>query len=314
MKSYDKTLTRLILILTKLSNNELPTINALAEEFNVGIRTIQRDIYQRLIYFPIEKNSLGCLQFIDGFTLDRCSLENDEMFLIYLAMSQVKNISGNFEGKINNIFSKLLNPAFSTPYFMKAQSYEKVNLKSKLFQNIEESITNNLLVDVVLKNRETQIKPYKILTLDGIWHLLARDMEDDKIKIFIISQIGKYKVKREKFKLETDIESVLNNVHSSWFNDGNNFSVKVEINNKVSSYFKAKNVLPTQEIIEEKSCGGLIVKFNVTHYEDIDNIIKAWLPDIKVIEPTEYKEKFEEELRIYLGDIKSLKYKKGTKQ
>ena len=42
LKSYDKTLTRLILILTKLSNNERPTTKELSEEFGIGIRTIQR--------------------------------------------------------------------------------------------------------------------------------------------------------------------------------------------------------------------------------------------------------------------------------
>ncbi len=57
MKSYDKTLPRLILILTKLSNDERPTIKELANEFGVGVRTIQRDIYERLAYFPIEKDS-----------------------------------------------------------------------------------------------------------------------------------------------------------------------------------------------------------------------------------------------------------------
>jgi len=59
-------------------------------------------------------------------------------------------------------------------------------------------------------------------------------------------------------------------------------------------------VEPTQNILEEKSCGSLIVEFKVTHYEDIDNIIKAWLPDIRILEPISYKEKFEQELKSYL--------------
>ena len=39
-KTHDLTLTRLILTLTKLSNNELPTMNDLKEEYNVSLRTI----------------------------------------------------------------------------------------------------------------------------------------------------------------------------------------------------------------------------------------------------------------------------------
>ena len=110
MKSYDKTLTRLILILTKLSNNERPTTKELSEEFGIGIRTIQRDIYQRLVYFPIEKDSEDRLKFIDGFSLDRSTLDNDEMMLVYLSLSQLKGLNNKFEDKINTIISKLLIP------------------------------------------------------------------------------------------------------------------------------------------------------------------------------------------------------------
>jgi predicted DNA-binding transcriptional regulator YafY len=83
LKSYDKTLTRLILILTKLSNNERPTTRELSDEFGIGIRTIQRDIYERLLYFPIEKDSEDRLKFIDGFSLDKSTLDNDEMMLVW---------------------------------------------------------------------------------------------------------------------------------------------------------------------------------------------------------------------------------------
>jgi len=303
-KTHDLTLTRLILTLTKLSNNELPTMNDLKEEYNVSLRTIQRDIYERLVYFPIVKDDLSRLSFQNGFSLDRCKLENDEMLLIYLAMSQVKDISVNFNSKIDSIFAKLLNPAFSSTYFMKPQSFEKIDLKSKLFENIENSIKNNQIVEVLLKNRKTYIEPYKILSLDGIWHIMAKDLEDQKVKIFIISRIKSYDILNTKFKLQTDIHSVLNNVHSSWFSDGDSFKVKIIINHNIADYFKSKTILPTQKILEEKSCGSIIVEFEITHYEDIDNIIKAWLPDIRIIEPIAYKEKFEKELLNYLNNSK----------
>jgi len=52
---YDKTLTRLTIILQKLYDGELLSVKELAEEFNVSERTIQRDFNERLIRFPIEK-------------------------------------------------------------------------------------------------------------------------------------------------------------------------------------------------------------------------------------------------------------------
>ena len=73
-KNYDPVLTRLLLIIKKLCNDERPTIKELAEEFNVSIRTIQTDIYKRipLVAF-VEKDQFGRLKFIDGYSF--CDLD-----------------------------------------------------------------------------------------------------------------------------------------------------------------------------------------------------------------------------------------------
>ena len=54
-KEYDKALFRLITIISMLIKDERPTIQELAIEFNVSIRTIQIDIYSRLHMFDIKK-------------------------------------------------------------------------------------------------------------------------------------------------------------------------------------------------------------------------------------------------------------------
>lgn len=300
MKSYDTALKRLVLILTKLSNNERPTLHELSEEFNVGLRTIQRDIYERLIYFPIEKDSSGHLKFIEGFSLNRAVLDDDEMLLLYLSMSHIKTISSNFENKIDSIFTKLLDNNYTSPYFIKPKNSEKIDVRSPLLNKIEKAISNNIVSQISQANIYSEIKPYKITNLDGIWYLFARDNKDNKIKTYLISKIKDFQLTEEKFQLTTDINEILNNVHSAWFQDGNSFDVVVNIQSKVAHYFKIKKFLPTQEILHENTNGSIIVKFEVSHKEDIDNIIKAWLPDIDVIEPSEYKEILHSELKEYL--------------
>jgi predicted DNA-binding transcriptional regulator YafY len=68
-KSYDKALYRLISILAMLAKDERPTVNSLADEFNVSVRTIQTDIYRRLHNFTIIKDEAGRLKFEEGFHL-----------------------------------------------------------------------------------------------------------------------------------------------------------------------------------------------------------------------------------------------------
>jgi len=67
--SYDKALHRLITIITLLLKDERPTIKSLAIEFNVSTRTIQKDIYQRLSQFDIEKDNFGHLKFAANFSI-----------------------------------------------------------------------------------------------------------------------------------------------------------------------------------------------------------------------------------------------------
>jgi len=55
VKQYDKVVSRLIRIIIQINQNEGPTTKEFAEEFNVTERTIQKDIYERLIYLPIMK-------------------------------------------------------------------------------------------------------------------------------------------------------------------------------------------------------------------------------------------------------------------
>lgn len=301
-KDYDRTLTRLILILKKLSMNEMPTISELSEEFNVSIRTIQRDIYDRLHHFPIEKDRKK-LKFLDGFSLEQCSLEEDEMLLVYLAMSQVKHMSKNFVNNIDNIFSKLLNPGFKSAYYIKSNHFEDLDKYSSLVKNIEKSIHEHKISNVIYNLKSIKLRPYKVVSIRGLWYLLAKDMNDMKIKIYLLSEITNYELTYDTFTLEVNINEVLEGVHSRWFEDGNSFFVKVKVSSKVSKYFKLRKIFPKQEILEEFDDGEILIQFNVSHDEDIDNIIKSWLPDIKVIEPVYYKEKLENELRNYLKVI-----------
>ena len=303
MKSYDKTLTRLILILTKLSNDERPNIKELASEFGIGIRTIQRDIYERLAYFPIEKDSEDKLKFIDGFTLDRSTLDNDEMMLVYLSLSQLKGLNNSFETKINTILSKLLLPNFTTPYHIKTTTFEKLEVDSKVVQSIKKAIEQNLISSIKIKNQEKIICPFKIVSFSGIWYLFAKDEFDDKVKSFMLSDIKSIKLLNDHYSIDKPIDEILSNVHSAWFEDGSSFKVTILVNEVIAYYFKKKKILPTQENIKELKNGDLIVSFMVSHYEDIDNLIKAWLPHIEIIDPIDYKEQITNELQKYLDNL-----------
>ena len=77
---YDKILTRLTSILSKLNEGESLSVKELSGEFNVSTKTIQRDFNERLISFPIyqenKKWKMG-----DGFKLEKTTTIEDAIVL-----------------------------------------------------------------------------------------------------------------------------------------------------------------------------------------------------------------------------------------
>lgn len=56
--SYDKAMYRLTTILTMLGNGERVRPPELAQEFGVTVRTIQKDLFERLAQLPIERQEV----------------------------------------------------------------------------------------------------------------------------------------------------------------------------------------------------------------------------------------------------------------
>lgn len=299
---YDKALFRLVKILTMIANNQRPTTHSLATEFNVTVKTIQNDIYKRLIDFPIEKDSVG-FKFADGFSLTKTALDNDEMIILSLALSQFEDIE-DFDKTTSSILKKLLNPTLSNPYYIKKDDIEDLEFDNTIVETLEDAINRQLITSLTCKSKTVEVEPYKIANFDGIWYLFAKETNDAKIKTFRLSNIQQAIPTTKKHKTsKTTIDEVLDNVHSAWFNDGESFEVIIKVNPNIAYYFEAKNFLQTQEIVRKLDDGSLIVSFEVSHAEDIDNIIKSLLPDVEVLEPEWYKEQLHNELTAYIKKV-----------
>jgi len=303
-KNYDPILQRLITIITKLSNNERYTTAEFAKEFNVSIKTIQNDIYKRLYNsFPITKDNLGRFKFEDGFSLDKSILDNREMILVSLSLNCIQDNSDIFNKTSQSILQKLLYPNFFNPYYIKKEQFESIDMNSTIIKEIETAIKNKIIVNIGCSNNIKTVEPYKIASFDNFWYLFAKDLKDNKIKTFMLSNIKHIELTNKKYKTnQKTIDSVLENIHSAWFDDGQTFEVVIEVLPPITQYFLKRDFLQSQEIIEKKSNGNLIIKFEVTHDEDIDNLIKSWLPHIKVLEPTRFKNKIKKELEKYLQE------------
>lgn len=300
---HDKLFARSLLILEALKNESPRSVSDLAQEYGVHKRTIYRDV-ARLHFFPIELRD-GYLYLEEGYDITSPTLTQEELLVSELAFSSISGIDQTTDAKLHSLRAKLSNPLFFNPYNIKPEGYEPIDKDSELLNKIEDAILKRNISSLKSNAKTSLVEPYKVVAFDGIWYLLARDREDKKIKTYFIAHIQEFRASREEYSSEyLDIDAVLQNVHTAWFEDGNSFSVTVKVKKEIAHYFKLKKHLNSQEILQENSDGSLIVSFRVSCDEDVDNLIKAWLPHIEVISPTRFREKILAELELYLKELR----------
>ena len=297
--------SRVLLMLQKLSREGSANIFDLADEYDVDDRTIRRDV-KRLHYFPIEIKK-NIVTFVDGYSIEHSKLQDIEFLIAELALSSIEGIDTSLDKHLHSIRAKLSHPLFFNPYKIKADAYEEINMDSELLNKIEDAIKKRNVSKVYSNQLVSTVHPYKVISFDGFWYLLAKDTEDDKIKTYLIANIEEFRASSEVYASQyVNIDEILENVHTAWFEDGNSFEVKVKIKSEIAHYFTLKNHLSSQVILKENADGSIIVSFNVSSDEDVDYLIKSWLPHIEVIKPERLRKKMISELENYVKDLKNI--------
>ena len=306
-KEHDKYFTRLLMIMDELKkapNNSLH-VSKLAELYGVDKRTIYRDV-DRLHFFPISLEN-GVVSLSEDFEFGREPLKDNELLVSELAMSSISGLDERVDKTLHSIRAKLLTPLFSTPYNIKAELYEPIDTASPILNKIEDAIEKHNISKVTSNKITSEVEPYKVVAFDGIWYLLAREIRAKKIKTYLVANIEEFRATSQVFESRyVDVDKVLQNVHTAWFEDGNSFEVTVKIKKEIAQYFKLKKHLSSQKILKEDSDGSLVVSFSVSSDEDVDNLIKSWLPHIEVIKPERFRKKLISELELYVKELKQL--------
>ena len=300
---YDKTLTRLRIILQRLNEGEALSVKELADEFNVSTRTIQRDFNERLVpHYPIyQENKKWKMQ--KGYKIEKIRDIEDKIILDILEKI-VEGIGKDFSYKAKKLLQKLKNNDFNPIY---AKVYiEDISNKIKDINLIENAIKNKikLICDYKLydKNLSIKIRPLKIINFEGFWYLLAQDDKNGLIKKYYLKNISNLKTLDESFTVSKNIQNILDNSISIWFDETKEpFEVTLFATKEIYRYFLRKP-LPTQTILS-KNDDGMKFSIKITHIMELLPIIYYWLPNLYVITPSWIKEEVKKDLKEYLKNI-----------
>jgi predicted DNA-binding transcriptional regulator YafY len=303
---YDKILTRLTMILSRLNDGEALSVKELAKEFNTSDRTIQRDFNERLVSFPIYQEGKKW-KMRDGFKIEKTQSIEDEIVLDIIEKI-TEGIGGKFARQSHKLLSKIKNEDFN-PIYTKL-NIEDISDKLSEIQILESAIKSKQEVYCTYNDErhppyKTTTQPLKIANFEGFWYLLA--MRGDILKKYYLKNISNVKLLDTTFTINESIDKLLDDALSVWFQqDIEPFEVKLFADKAAAKYFK-RRPLPTQKIESINSDGTIEFSVTITHEMELLPIVKYWIPHLYIIEPQWMYEIIHDDIALYEKEMEQYK-------
>jgi predicted DNA-binding transcriptional regulator YafY len=292
--NHDTLVYRLAQILVKLNQGEKLDPYALANEFGVNLRTIQRDLNERFAYLPLQKSN-GHYH-LDPVFLGQLSTKDIERF------ASLAGVRGLFPSMGDDFLRDVFDGRLQSALLVKGHNYESLPGKGQQFIDIENAIIQRYQIafnyqKLSGKKRCEAIQPYKLINNKGIWYLVAQD--GNKLKTYSFSKIDQLKVLDVIFDRPADIDAKLAKEDGVWLSESPQ-EVVLKVHSNVAGYFKRRKLIANQVIEKELTDGGLLISATVGHPNQVLPIIRYWIPHIRIISPTTWQKELVEGLSDYL--------------
>lgn len=295
LTSKEAQLSRLLQILGILSREQRLNKDELLNKFNIDVRTFQRDIKKIK-----DECNLDITRGKDGFYYLNRGLEADGS----LSFNDIKLFAKNsglgdlYPNLDDETITDALNIDFSKFYSINNQAGKNQKELSAIFDDLRKAIKEHLELNFYYDGKERLVKPYRLDFVDGIWYLLGD--EKTKLKSFSLLKIKKYQIlggfEPSRIFLhrikENDLEWISQNIKIA----------RILVLPKAREYFERKNIFKSFKILKDDN-NGILLEVNFAFDDELLNVVKAWIPYIKIIEPQELNAKLKNSLLEYANSI-----------
>ncbi|MBM4309550.1 MAG: WYL domain-containing transcriptional regulator [Deltaproteobacteria bacterium] len=278
---------------------------ALSQKLGVEIRTIQRDLEaMRKAGFPVNEIKKGCYSLDKNLFKHYEHFDDSELALVLAMKNAAIQLGPLFQDAADSVFNKLFRELAEEPLSPVCLQIEKpVLLDNRLFIKAVKAIQARKRITFtyeIYAPYTATVEPYKIIYFDGLWYLIGRDVERSANRTYALDRIKDFMVLKETFRrIPDDLDGNI------WFSGERTTEVQILVDSDSAHHFKRRRIFPTQQIREEKKDGSLVVSFMVGNFEEIRNILKRWLPWIKILAPVELKDQFVDDMKAWLKWQKS---------
>lgn len=296
---HDTLVYRLAQILFKLNQGEKLDPLALADEFGINLRTVQRDLNVRFAYLPLQK--CDGRYHLDPAYLGKLSTRDIERF------ASLAGVRGLFPSLSDDFLGDIFDSRIQSALLVKGHNYEDLAGKEDVFRQLERAIIARCHISFDYAKDEgsksyTAVAPFKLINNKGIWYLVARD--GDKLKTFSFAKIENLNQLDTHFGHDPKIDTMLKEEDGIWMGEEKK-EIVLKIASEIAGYFKRRKLIANQVLEKELEDGGLIVSAKVGHVNQVLPIVRYWIPYIRIISPEGLQAEMEKDLRSYLERVGS---------
>jgi len=289
-KSYDKKIFRLLYCLNKLDRGGKVCTRELSREFNVSLRTVQRDLeLLNMAGFPLAPSDKGTHSFADGFSLKKLMLSKEEASLLSFMLEVSKSLGRDFEESFGRLLKKVLTPEAEPMFYAKIPEGIKMDKQYPFMNDLKAAVNQHKKCEVHYvtedKDKRFAIHPLKVIFFDGFWYLLVRTDEDERIIRLRLECIRQIIPKTQKFEVPVNLKAMLDESVNIWFSDQRNKKVLLKVDKEAARFFKTKKYLPLQKIVKQNKDGSMLVQAMVAQDMEVLPTILLWIPYVRVITP-----------------------------
>lgn len=314
---------RVLELLKRFNNGQKVCIEALKCEIlweEKSEKTIRRDLDVIKEIFPesfeLIRGEKGCYKAITKKAFDQFLDERNLSLLIQtFSIAQRSELfkSLDIDKETKSIIEHKLKETKKL-YVFKTKPFESKKNNYIIMQELERAIYHQKYINIkyILKDtiEEYKVKPYKIVFMHENFYLACEvEAYNFSFSLYRISKIKELRNSSKSFHKNREIEDFINHIQTPFarYKEGfRKYLIEVVLEVDVSKvfYFKSKKFLSSQQILETKENGNLLISYQVTQEIEIEELIKKWLPYIWVIKPLSLKHKIEGELRRYFRSIR----------
>jgi len=266
---------RLSGILARLHQGEALDKHQLVQQFDVDVRTIERDLKKRLAGI-VERNADGLWQ----LTRAARATVPAKRLRDYARLTGTEHFFP--DTSLRYLLEQLETPEPRRATHVQPTPQENLGAHGPLFAQLQSAIEQRRECRFTYKGKPRHAQPYRLIHKNGVWYLAAE--EAGRLKNFSVALIEQLQVDSSApFTPKRTHLDYIANKDDMWFTEQTT-EVLLRVAPDIAHYFARRQLLPQQQHRQD-SDGSLLVTTQINHIHQLLPVVRYWLPHVRIIQP-----------------------------